>query len=240
MNGDPLAGLAVNAAFAATAFLLRTVSLSGLVAGVALGTLVWATLGPPGWIVLVGFFVFGSGVTRLGYARKAERGLAEAGGGRRGGARALAKVGFPALLGVAHAIAPWPPLPVAFAGALATALADTTGTEIGQLYGRHPVLLPSFRRAEVGAEGAVSLEGTAAGVLASLVLAAVAWAASLSPEAGAHLLWVIPAAAFVGTTFESVLGATVETKGLLGHEATNLLNTIVGGVCAGAGLLALS
>lgn len=239
MNGDPLLGLAVNAAFAATAYLLRTVSPSGVLAGVVLGTLVWATLGPPGWIVLVGFFALGSAVTKLGYARKAEKGLAEAGEGRRGAARALAKVGFPASLAIAHALASWSPLPAAFAAALATALADTTGTEIGQLYGRHPVLLPSLRRAEVGAQGAVSLEGTAAGVLASLALALLAWGVSLSPEVGGHLLWIVPSAAFVGTTVESLLGSTLETKGVLGHEATNALNTVVGAVTAGALVLLL-
>jgi uncharacterized protein (TIGR00297 family) len=239
VSGDPILGLAVNLAFAATAYLLRTVSVSGLVAGVALGTLVWTTLGPAGWSVLVGFFALGSAVTRCGFARKAQRGLAEAGGGRRGAARALAKVGFPAVLSAAHALVPWSPLPVAFAAALATALADTTGTEIGQLYGRRPVLLPTFRRVEVGTEGAVSLEGTAAGVAASLALALLAWAVSLSPESGPHMLWIVPAAAFVGTTVESLLGSTLEAKGVLGHEATNLLNTVVGALCAGLLVLLL-
>jgi uncharacterized membrane protein len=39
-------------------------------------------------------------------------------------------------------------------------------------------------------------------------------------------------AAFVGTTFESVVGATLEKRQLLDNEALNFLNTLVGALVA--------
>jgi len=49
--------------------------------------------------------------------------------------------------------------------ALATATADTTASEIGQLVGRRAFLPLTLRRVPVGTEGAISLEGTLAGAV---------------------------------------------------------------------------
>jgi uncharacterized protein (TIGR00297 family) len=82
-----------------------------------------------------------------------------------------------------------------------------------------------------GTEGAVSLEGTLAGVVASLVLGGLGAALGLFPWTGAA---VVAVAAFLGTTLESVLGATVEHRGWLDNEAMNFLNTLVGALVAAA------
>jgi uncharacterized membrane protein len=79
------------------------------------------------------------------------------------------------------------------------------------------------------------MEGTVAGVAASLVVGGAGAAVGLFPWLGAVLVAV---AAFVGTTVESVLGATVETDGLLDNEAMNFLNTLIGALVA-LGLAAL-
>ena len=50
----------------------------------ALGTVLGATLGWQGWLAVVLYLGLGSAVTKLGFARKAELGIAEARGGRRG------------------------------------------------------------------------------------------------------------------------------------------------------------
>jgi len=46
------------------------------------------------------------------------------------------------------------------------------------------------------------------------------------------------AAAFIGSTADSVLGATLESRGLMDNEAVNFSNTLVGSL-SGIGLLAL-
>jgi uncharacterized protein (TIGR00297 family) len=75
----------------------------------------------------------------------------------------------------------------------------------------------------------VSVEGTAAGIAASLVIAVLGAAVGLYPWLGVA---VIVLAAFAGTTLESILGATVERRGLLDNEAMNFLNTLVGALVA--------
>ena len=45
---------------------------------------------------------------------------------------------------------------------------------------------------------------------------------------------VVVFAAFVGTTFESVVGAALEKRRLLDNEALNFLNTLVGALVAAA------
>jgi hypothetical protein len=57
---------------------------SAFVAGIPLGALVLWLGGLGGFLVLLAFFLLGTGLTRLGYSVKAARGVAEAAGGRRG------------------------------------------------------------------------------------------------------------------------------------------------------------
>lgn len=87
-----------------------------------------------------------------------------------------------------------------------------------------------------GTEGAVSLEGTLAGVAASLVVGGLGAAVGLYRASG--VVWVA-VAALVATTLESVLGATFEKRGLLDNEAVNFLNSLAGAlVAAGLGAFA--
>lgn len=225
-------GAAVNAALAVAGWAAKTVNPSGAVAGFLLGTTLWAFAGWRGYLLLLVFFVVGSGATKLGYQRKAAAKLAQEGGGRRGARHALANTAVAVACGVFAATTPYGQLFfLALAGAFATAAADTVSSEVGQLWGRRTFLITTFRPVLRGTEGAVSLEGTAAGVAASLVLGGLGAAVGLFPWTGAA---VVAVAAFLGTTLESVLGATIEHRGWLDNEAMNFLNTLVGAVAAAA------
>lgn len=226
-------GGAVNLALAVAALGAGSVNRSGAVAGWFVGTGIWAFLGWQGFLLLAAFFVLGSAATKLGYQRKAEAKLAQEEGGRRGARHALANAGVALACAVFAATTPYPLLfALAFAAAFATAAADTAGSEIGQLYGRRAYLPHNFRPVPPGTDGAVSVEGTLAGIVASLVVGVLGAVVGLFPWVGVA---VVAVAAFVGTTLESILGATVESRGLLDNEAMNFLNTLVGAlVAAGA------
>jgi uncharacterized protein (TIGR00297 family) len=76
----------------------------------------------------------------------------------------------------------------------------------------------------------VSLEGTIAGIGASLLQALVGWGVGLIDGLG--LLWCI-LAAFVATNLESVIGATLQSKyNWLTNELVNVINTLIGAVAA--------
>lgn len=228
----------VNLAIGITAFALRAVRLSGFLGGVVLGSLIYLGAGRAGFAVLVGFFVLGTLVTRLGYATKAARGVAEEAGGRRGVSHTLANGSMGLLLAALLALGrtlEWQetvlPLRMAYAAAFATALADTTSSEIGGLWGRHPVSLKTFRPVPVGTEGAVSLEGTSAGSAAALILAILAWGIGWLEGGGVVAVAVITLAATAGNLGESV-AASWGLKKRGHHQLLNFMNTAAGAAIA--------
>lgn len=232
---DLAIGFGVNLSFGVAAFAARTVGKSGLVAGTVLGTGVWALAGWRGWAMLVAFFIVGSALTKFGAKEKEARGIAEAEGGRRGARNALAKV-TPGLLCAIAMKALGDPngaWAAAFAATFATAAADTAGTEVGKAIGKTPILLTTFRRVPPGTIGAVSVEGTLAGLAASVVMAAIGSALALygplGPWKGAGAVIV---AAFGGNVVESWVNAFMAGRKKLDHELSNFLLCAVGAAVA--------
>jgi uncharacterized protein (TIGR00297 family) len=225
----------LNAALAGLAYKARTVDMSGVVAGFLVGFLIYAFLDWRGYLLLLTFFVIGSACTKFGYKKKAAAKLAQEKGGRRGARHAIANAGVAVACAMFAAMTPYPILfGLAFAGAFATAAADTASSEIGQLLGRRTFLLLTLRPVPRGTEGAVSVEGTLAGILASVVIAGLGAGLGLfGPAVGLGIVAVV-VAAFLGTTFESLVGAALEKRQLLDNEALNFLNTLVGALLAAA------
>jgi uncharacterized protein (TIGR00297 family) len=228
-----LTALIVNIFVGALAYILGAVSRSGMVGGLMVGVSIFYFFRFEGYVILLAFFILGTMVSKWGYNEKAKKGIAQADKGRRGTKHALANCGFPVLLAFAtllvkdHQL-----LLVAYVAAFATAFSDTVGTELGQLYGKHPILLTTFKPVPVGTEGAVSLEGTVLGVLASVLLALLGLLLRLFPLTGVPFVVI---GAFIGTTVESFLGAQSHKIKRLDNELMNFINTVVGGVSA-AGL----
>ena len=228
--------LGVNAALGGLAWWKGAVNRSGFAGGVAIGTLILGLGGVGAYVALCAFFALGTAATRLGYSRKASAGLAQEESGRRGTKHALANCATGLVLAVTLPWwSAWAP-GVALVAAFATAASDTLGSEIGQLYGRRPYLPTTFRPVPPGTEGAVSVEGTLAGVAGSVVLGVLGWVTGLFPPIG---IAVVVVAAFVGTTVESYVGAIWGRDARIGNEAMNFLNTVVGAAVALAIVLPL-
>jgi uncharacterized protein (TIGR00297 family) len=220
------------------AWSLRAVRRSAFLAGVPLGVAVMRLGGISGFAILFAFFLLGSMLTRLGYAVKEARGVAEAMGGRRGASHIAANCGMGLLLLVLRSIvvagrispAGEAALWAGFAGSFAAAASDTSSSEIGQLLGHHPVSLRTLRRVPVGTEGAVSLEGLLAGLAAAILIGGLAFALRLVDGPG----WVAVAlAGFLGNVLESLTGSW--GRRALPHGWLNFANTAVGAALAAAG-----
>jgi uncharacterized protein (TIGR00297 family) len=227
---DAEIGAAVNAVLAIAAYAARGVDRSGALCGWCLGVALYAFSGWRGFSLLLLFFVLGTACTKIGYAKKALLGIAQEKGGRRGAKNAIANTGAGVLFAFLAVATPYHTLfALALVAAFATAAADTVSSEIGQAYGRTTYLVTSFKRVPAGTEGAVSLEGTLAGIAASTVPAAFAAAVSLITWPGAA---IVVAAAFVGSTLESYLGATLQRTNAIDNEVVNFANTLAGGLAA--------
>ncbi len=198
-----------------------------------LGVLIWGSLGWQGYAVVVFYFLFGSAVTRVGLAEKEAEGIAE----ERSGARGAGNVWGSALAGTICALASLfvsEPLHnlllLGYVASLSTKLSDTTATEIGKAYGKKTFLITTLKPVPRGTEGAVSLEGTLAGIAASVAIASLGWVIGIISWLG--IVWCV-IAAFIATTIESLIGATIEAKiGWLTHDLVNILNTVIGAIVA--------
>jgi uncharacterized protein (TIGR00297 family) len=215
-------------------YALETASLPGMLTGVLLGLLT-IVLGGYGWFaMLVAFFGIGGLSSQFRYEEKLERGIAEANEGARGSGNVLAN-SLAALAAVLFAAAsPNLGLPralflFAFAGAVAAALADTLSSEIGGLYD-DPRLVTSMDVVEPGQDGAVTWQGTAAGVVGALVIAAIG--GGLVATIGLPGVAIVTAAGVIGMFVDSLLGATIE-GGRVGNQGVNFLATAAAAIAGG-------
>ena len=198
-----------------------------------LGVIVWGTLGWQGYGVVMFYFLMGSGVTKIGMAEKEAAGIAEARSGRRGpenvwGAALTAAI---CALGTLLVNPEFKFLLVlAYVASFATKLSDTAASEVGKAYGKRTFLITTFKPVPAGTEGAVSLEGTVAGMVAAILISFLSY--SLDMIDGLGIIWCI-IAAFVATNIESLIGATWQTNTpWLTNEIVNFMNTAIGAIFA--------
>jgi len=209
---------------------LRTVRVSGMLAGWAIGVVVFASLGAQGWGLLFLTFLTAAVTSRLGLKKKALLGIAEERGGRRGGGNAFANTGLAAVAAAAAAATPFPETAmVAFVAALATGGGDTAASEIGKAWGGKTYLPTTLAEVRPGTPGAVSLEGSAAGILGALAIAACGALAGLIPP---WMVWAVVAGAIAGSIVESALAATLEPARVVNNDVLNFINTATGAIVA--------
>jgi uncharacterized membrane protein len=226
--------------------------------GWLLGVIIWGCLGWQGYAVVMFYFLVGSGVTRIGKAQKEAEGIAEKRSGARGpenvwgsaltatlcalGVLALSILGETSqILGETGKILgetgkmPVPQDAIAllllgYVASFCTKLSDTCASEIGKAYGKRTFLITTLQPVPRGTEGAVSLEGTLAGIAGSVAIALLAWVVGLINLTEIAFCII---AAFIATNIESVIGATVQSKfEWLTNEVVNFFNTLIGAIVA--------
>ncbi len=220
-----LMGLVLSGLIGWLAYRRGSLTKSGVAGAVVVGT---AIFGLGGWawgLTLLTFFVTSTLLSHYRESTKEQLGEKFAKGHRRDLGQALANGGVGGLIAALYAIRPDPLLLAAFAGAMATVNADTWATELGVLAKTPPRLITTWRPAEVGTSGAVSMPGVMAS-LGGAMAVAIALVGSLSLEAifvagapvagGPYAVSVLSLAAaavvagLVGSVFDSCLGATAQ------------------------------
>ena len=215
--------------FAALGRFVRGVTTGGAVAGavVCFGLLMAAGLGA--FAALLTVFLLTWIATRIGYRRKQHLGTAEARAGRDA-FQVLANLGTACACAILYAtFRPDPRLLIAMSAGLAEAAADTVSSEIGQALGGTPRLITTWRKVASGTDGAITLAGTLAGAAGAVAVASVCALAHIFEW---KLLAVCAGAGVAGMIFDSLLGATLERRRVLGNNAVNFASTIVAAVLA--------
>jgi uncharacterized protein (TIGR00297 family) len=239
-NNPWLVAIALNSILllVSTAIPKKLLTPAGAINAWGLGVVVWGTLGWRGYGVVMFYFLVGSAVTRIGMAQKEAAGIAE----KRGGARGPENVwgsAFTAMvcaIGVAAIKLGWlnpgweSLLILGYVASFATKLSDTTASEVGKAYGKSTFLITTLKPVPRGTEGAISLEGTIAGIIGGILISLVAYSLGLITFTSVITCTI---AAFVATNIESVIGATLQSDlGWLSNELVNVINTIIGAVVA--------
>jgi uncharacterized protein (TIGR00297 family) len=215
---------------AALSYLTKKLTLAGAITGAIVGILIYKGSGFTGIVMLALFFVAGSWATGWQAVKKQTIGAAEQHKGRRTAGQVLANSGVAALLGAIGWYLPsyTSHITLMIAGSFAAATADTLSSELGMVYGSRFVNILTLKKDTRGLDGVVSLEGTLIGIIGAMLIAAV-YVIGFGWNASAY--WIV-LAGFTGNLVDSVLGALLERKGMIGNNVVNFLNTAVGaGIC---------
>ncbi len=192
-----------------------------------------------GFTPLALLFVLTFLATRAGRRVKVRAGLAEKRHGRSSAqvianlsiaGLAVSALGFDLVIGGGsccgggyYKVWVWPAMMMMCLAAMVEATADTVSSEIGQAFGGRPVMLLTLQRVDPGADGAVTLLGSLAGIAGGTFVAVVGmWALRLTPFQAAIALF----AGICGLFFDSFLGATVERRGWIGNDLVNFTSTL--------------
>lgn len=228
-----LVAVGLNTCLGAIAWVLprKVLTSAGIIHAWGLGILIWGCLGWQGYSVIFAYLILGSAVTRLGKSRKEAQGIAEKRDGARGPENLWGSAFTGAVCAVGCQIFPHPLWLLGYVASLSTKLADTTASEIGKAYGKTTFLITSFQPVAAGTEGAVSLEGTLAGIGGAVILSAIGVAVGLV-DWPLGWLWCI-VAAVIATNIESLIGATLQSRWQwLTNEVVNGINTTLGAAIA--------
>jgi uncharacterized protein (TIGR00297 family) len=225
-----LLAVAVNAAFALLALALKMITRSGAAVGFVLGVAIYLGYGYKSFSILLGFFLLGSIATRLGYAVKAARGVAE----RRRGARSWREALANSLAGAFFAILvitteQEAAFLLAFVAAFAEAAGDTVSSEIGQWVSGRAYMITTLKPVPAGVDGGISFGGTVAGFAASALIVALGYAMGLCGPFGLVGAAIALGAGCAGNLFDSLLGATIERRGLVTNGIVNFSGTSFAG-----------
>lgn len=174
------------------------------------------------FMLLLAFYLLGGGFTRYGYAHKEKLGIAQSHGGVRGYKNVYSNSLVPLAMAVCFGIYRSEIFVFAFIASVATAAGDTLASEIGETSRSKPRMITTLKETEPGVDGGVTPLGEAASLAGALVIGLLALATGMT---GAFGIAVGVIGGFLGTNFDSLLGATLQRRGILSNNGVNLVAT---------------
>ncbi|NJE25751.1 DUF92 domain-containing protein [Thermococcus sp. MV5] len=212
------------------AYKLRALDNKGALAATFLGVLTLGLGGVYPFLALLAFVILGILATKYHFSEKIRNGIAQEGKGIRSWENVLGN-GLAALIFLVMEYCTkqdifWS----ATFSAIATANADTLASELGKIWGKTPRIITTLQPAVPGEEGAISLQGEAVAIAGAFVIGL--FAIPLSNK-WIEMLTAITLGGFLGCNIDSIIGATLEKRGLVNNHHTNFLATFIGGL-AGA------
>ena len=193
-----------------------------------LGTLLLGCIGWKAWLAVALYLLLGTVVTKIGFSFKKSKGIAEGRGGKRGPENVWGSAATGALLAIIYKASNGSGeylLFVAFSSSFSAKLADTFGSEIGKRWGRKTYLITNLKSVPAGTDGAISLEGTFASFVGSLLMGLIMY--KLYFLTSYLSLSIVIISGFIATLMESYFGALFQDRiRWMSNELVNFFQTI--------------
>jgi uncharacterized protein (TIGR00297 family) len=193
-----------------------SLSFSGFIGTLLLGTLLYMYGSMYFWSIIVGFFVSSSVLTKFRSSTKeAFEDISEKTGGRDY-MQVIANGGLGLIYALLYYFTKDTAFVLSYAVAFSAANADTWSSELGVLSKSRPVSILTFKKTSTGESGAVSQLGTFAAFCGSFFISAIfiieyifsfGWT-------GKVLIYfiIVLLCGFSGSIIDSILGATIQAK----------------------------
>ncbi len=210
--------LIIGLVLAVSGIIFHALTWDGAIAGFYFGVIILG-LGSWTWGAMYGlFFVLGSLFTFVGKEKKKDLTQEfEKGESARDSIQAMVNSLIPAILALLFVLIKHPILAIMAAGALATSLADTFGTEIGSISKKstYSALKPWVKK-ERGSPGAISVLGTLASAVGATLIGIIGFIVAQYDSYAVlpKYLWIIIPTSiiggFIGSYFDSVFASTIQ------------------------------
>ena len=192
------------------------------------------TLAHWSWFILLLIFVAGSYLaTLLGFRYKIYIGVQEGTKGMRSETNVISNGSIPSLVAIMYffEIINVEEAIIGFTTSLAVAAADTIASEIGVLGGEAVLITSPSKRVPPGTNGGITVIGTVSALLASICMTFISLIVIFAVDFGKFsevfgmIFVIIPVIlGFVGCQIDSVLGATLENRGIIGKGGVNFVS----------------
>ncbi|MDN5320047.1 MAG: hypothetical protein PWP49_467 [Thermococcaceae archaeon] len=228
--------IAAIALLGALAYKLKALDGKGVMAAVLVGAATIVLGGMFPFLALLTFVILGVLATKYRFAEKAKKGVAQEGKGTRSWQNVLGNGLAAVIFLLVEYYTKQDVFWAATFSAIATANADTLASELGKIFGKAPKMITTLKPANVGENGAVSWQGEIIALIGAFIISI--FAVFLTSQK-TEMLLAVTLAGFVGCNLDSLLGATLENRGVINNHHTNFLATLIGGIIGAGIFLAL-
>lgn len=191
-------------------------------------------LGAPSWLVLLILFaLLGFIVTKFRMGLKQELGVQEGKKGERTYKNVIANSLVPLLAAIGAFVLGeeyYTLMAVAYIASISVAAADTVASEVGSLSPK-VYMITTGKKVKAGIDGGISLEGTVACIAGGIVAAYMGCSLILSELWGTTFI-ILGVIGIIGCMIDSLIGATLERRGIVGKLGTNILSMACGAIIA--------
>ncbi|UCD92890.1 MAG: DUF92 domain-containing protein [Methanobacteriota archaeon] len=224
-------------------YIRKMLTVTGSISAFGVGVVI-GIFGSVMWLILLLVFLLSSfAATKYRFATKEAWGVQEGKKGERKGGNVLAHGLVPAVIAIIAFLTAglnMPLLPtnitgLIFISAISVAAADTLASEIGVLSDKTYSII-TFERVRPGTNGGVSWFGQMWAFFGATYTSVVGWLI-LHPFSNTladsiWIIWIPILVGFLGCQIDSVLGATLETRGTLNKDTNNLVTIAIGAILA--------